>query len=281
MKLNPFYINNLVKTALSEDIGTGDITSNLIDKDCFSFAFIMNREPMIVSGIPILQSIFQQIDKKIQCKYFVTDSDRIKKNKKLLLLYGPTRSLLIAERTALNFLQFLSGIATTTAEYIKKISHTSCQLLDTRKTIPGLRLAQKYAVYCGGGKNHRIGLFDSFLIKENHIHASNSIISIINNARVYNPKCNLIVEVESIEQLIQVKKLNVNRIILDNFSIQDIKESVSIINNKIPLEVSGNISLNNIQNIAETGVNFISSGSITKNIKSIDLTMKLVEIKNI
>lgn len=264
----------LIKTALVEDIGTGDISAALVPTTETSEAVVMTREDLIVCGQHYFNAVFQQIDPTIQINWFVNDADSAQAGTKLCSLTGHSKSLLTGERTALNFLQTLSGTATMTHKLVELIRHTNTKLLDTRKTIPGLRQAQKYAVVCGGGVNHRMGLYDAFLIKENHIRALGSLTNAVKQARALNAKVLLEVEVENFTELAEALANQVPRILLDNFNIKDLKKAVEITAGHAELEASGNISEKNIIAVAETGVNFISVGKITKDIKAIDLSMR-------
>lgn len=270
-------IQRNVSIALQEDVGSGDITASLIPEKNTSSAQIFSREPAIVCGIDWVNEVYKQIDPKVEIDWLVNDGMNILANQKLCSLKGSARSLLTGERTALNFLQLLSGTATTTRMWVEVLSGTKTKLLDTRKTIPGLRVAQKYAVTCGGGKNHRMGLFDAFLIKENHIAASGSIAKAVELARKMHTDKMLEVEVENIEQLKEALQLNVDVIMLDNFNPSMMMEAVALTDKKVKLEVSGNLSLSNIQEIALLGVDFISVGAITKHVQAIDLSMRFDE----
>lgn len=269
------YIEKTAKLALAEDIGTGDVTCDLIDETSISSATIISREDAIICGIAWVNEIFQQLDENIEINWHVQDGDKIKANDLICELNGSTRSLLSGERAALNFLQTLSSTATIANQYAQAISSTSAKVLDTRKTIPGLRLAQKYAVACGGCINHRTGLFDAILIKENHIMGAGGIQQAVNSARKHHPALSVEVEVENLNELQQALDAGVERVLLDNFSIKDLKQAVKLNDKHTELEASGNITLKTILAIAETGVDFISSGAITKDITAVDLSMRL------
>lgn len=271
-----------VAQALLEDLSGADasldITAQLIAKDSISSATIITREPMVMCGMAWVNEVFQQLDTGVSINWQVTDGDSVKANTVLCQLNGSSRSLLTGERTALNFLQTLSATATLTAQYTALLQGSNTCLLDTRKTLPGLRLAQKYAVRCGGGKNHRIGLFDAYLIKENHIAACGGIGKAVAQARQLNPDKLVEVEVENLAEFEQALQAKADIIMLDNFSIEDIKQAVSL--NKASettakLEVSGNITDSRLQELKTTGVDFISSGALTKNIQAIDLSMRI------
>ncbi|MCW8987840.1 MAG: carboxylating nicotinate-nucleotide diphosphorylase, partial [Gammaproteobacteria bacterium] len=234
-------------------------------------------EKAILCGRDWFDSAFALLDNGIKINWYFEDGEEINNNDVVCEVHGNARYILTAERTALNFLQTLSATATQTYQYVQAIENTDCKILDTRKTIPGLRLAQKYAVTCGGGLNHRIGLYDMILIKENHIHAAGSIFAAVNKARDEFKNLKIEVEVENIDELQQAIDAEVDRILLDNMSIATLKEAVSINNNRIDLEASGNITLETIRSVAETGVDYISTGAITKNINAIDFSLRFVE----
>ena len=272
MVVNEENISFSVSLALKEDIGTGDITAALLPEESYSTATLVSREMAVLCGCAWFNEVFKQLDKTIKIEWFAKDADKIMPNQPLCKIHGPTRALLTGERTAINFLQTLSGTATTVRSYAEIIKGTHAQLLDTRKTIPGLRLAQKYAVTCGGGINHRIGLYDAFLIKENHILAKESI----GNAVLAAKKSGLPVEVE-VENLIELEEALVaeaDSILLDNFSLENLHKAVIITQGRAKLEASGNIDKANLHAIAATGVDYISIGSLTKNLKAIDFSMR-------
>lgn len=264
----------MVQLALREDIGTGDVTAQLIPSDELSKGTIISREKAIICGTRFIDEVFKQVDASIQIEWLVADGDLVSAEQTLCTLSGNSRSLLTGERAALNFLQTLSGTATITHRYVMAIGDCKARVLDTRKTIPGLRLAQKYAVGCGGGKNHRIGLYDAFLIKENHIHAAGSIKEAVAAARELNTNILLEVEVENFVQLNEALECGVKRILLDNFTLDELTQAVTIAGDKADLEASGNIDLTTIGEVAATGVDYISTGAITKNVKAIDLSMR-------
>ena len=272
------YIAHTVRTALEEDVGTGDLTAQLIPADRASKATVITREDAILCGQAWFDEVFRQVDSRVQVTWKASDGDRVHANQLLCELSGPSRALLTGERTALNCLQSLSGVATATSRYAEALKGTQCRVLDTRKTIPGLRLAQKYAVRCGGGTNHRIGLFDAILVKENHIAAAGSIAAAVAEARKLSSKVMLEVEVENLDQLQQALGAKVDRILLDNFSHDDMRTAVRITrahkNTGIELEASGNMSLETLRTVAETGVDFISVGGLTKHVKALDLSMR-------
>ena len=268
-------IKKSVTIAINEDIGDGDLTSSITENIKVS-AVILTREDMTLSGQAWANEVFNQIDPKIKIEWMFKDGDTIKKNKTLAIINGKRNSIVMAERCVLNFLQILSSTATQTRRYVDAVNGTKCKILDTRKTVPGLRLAQKYAVSCGGGKNHRFGLFDAILLKENHITNSSSINELVKISRIKYPNILIEVEVETIKQLKEAIKSGADRVLLDNFNQEMLQEACrinSLSKNSTELEASGNITIENIKNIAKTGVDFISVGAITKNIKSIDLSM--------
>lgn len=267
-----------VARALLEDIGGGDITGQLIPESASATATILAREAMTMAGQPWVDEVCQQVDTRIELDWRAKDGDEIAADGHICTLRGPARSILAAERTALNFLQLLSATATTTAEYVRAVASTNCRILDTRKTIPGLRLAQKYAVQCGGGKNHRIGLYDAILIKENHIASSGGISAAVDAARSLHAGMSVEVEVESIDELRQALAARAERLLLDNFSTELLEEAVAINrtdgNPPAELEASGGISIADIAAVAATGVDYISIGALTKNVRAIDLSMR-------
>jgi len=270
-------ISQIIELALAEDIGAGDVSASLLTNEVVN-AKIISRESAIVCGVEYAQHAFLTIDDSIDVVWKVNDGDEVSENQTLCLLKGQSRSIVTAERVALNFLQTLSATATQTRFLVDKIAHTKAQLLDTRKTIPGLRWAQKQAVKCGGGVNHRMGLYDCVMIKENHILAMGSIGSAIDMAKNRYPKLPLIVEVEDLNQLNEVLLHDgITRILCDNFSIDMLISAVKTTKNKTPLEASGNIDEHNIAKIAQTGVDYISTGSITKNIRAVDFSLKIIE----
>ena len=275
------YFHELIQTvtrALDEDIRTGDVTASLIDPDQKAHARIISRQPAVICGRPWVDEVLKQVDAEITSKWHIEEGDQVQAGALVLELSGKAKSLLTAERTALNFLQLLSGTATKTNTYAQMVAGTGAMLLDTRKTIPGLRLAQKYAVKTGGGENHRIGLFDAFLIKENHIEAAGSITAAIKTARQLEGDLRVEVEVESLEQLDEAIKATPDWIMLDNFTLADMRKAVDIASNTgIKLEASGGIETSTeLKEIASTGVDYISIGALTKHNEAIDLSMQLL-----
>ena len=279
MSISHTLLSQLVTLALDEDLNyqtaaDGDITAQLIPQNEQASAKVITREDCIFCGKDIIIEVFKQVDPTVQVSVLVNDGDVVTANSTLFTAKGSARAILTAERTALNFVQTLSGTATTTAHYVKELSGTTTQLLDTRKTIPGLRALQKYAVKCGGGANHRIGLFDAFLIKENHIAACGGINKAIAQAKLNHPSKPVEVEVESLQELKQAIDAGADIIMLDNFSVEQIKQAVILTNKRAKLEVSGNMTLETLKTYSQAGVDFISSGALTKNLQSIDLSMR-------
>ncbi len=269
-----------VSHALAEDLGylpllQGDITASLIPEQQQAIATIITREDCVICGVDWVEEVFQQLSEQVVLQWHVKDGDEVKANTLLVEISGPARILLTGERTALNFLQTLSGTATTTARYVALLAGSKTRLLDTRKTLPGMRLAQKYAVSCGGGKNHRMGLYDAFLIKENHIAAAGGITAAVQAARQNFPGKPVEVEVEDLTELEQALSAQADIIMLDNFHIADIQQAVQLNQGRAKLEVSGNITSEALKALSSTGVDFISSGALTKNVQAIDLSMRL------
>jgi len=267
-------IQEMVQWAVAEDIGSGDLSAQLILPQQQANASVICREEAVLCGQAWFDEVFRQLDPAVQVKWFAQEGEKVQADQPICKLHGSARSLLSGERCGLNFIQSLSATATTAQRYATAVAGTGVKVLDTRKTLPLWRLAQKYAVTVGGCHNHRIGLFDAFLIKENHIEAAGSITKAINSARAINPQVLLEVEVENLEQLHEALKAKPDRIMLDNFDIPLLKQAVKITAGKIDLEASGNITLSNIRSKAETGVNFISVGALSKDIKAIDLSMR-------
>jgi len=273
--ISPQYVTETVTRALLEDVGTGDLTASLIDSSALASATIMTREAGILCGMRFASEAFRQTDPACQLDWRLSDGDSLSAGDELCRIQGPARALLTAERTALNFIQLLSGTATTASLYAARVAHTGVKLLDTRKTLPGLRLAQKYAVACGGCHNHRIGLFDAFLIKENHIAAAGSISAAISTARRAATGKLIEVEVETAEELHQALDAGADRIMLDNFSLEQLCEAVKAARGRAELEASGNVTDETLVSIAETGVDLISIGALTKHVRALDLSMRL------
>ncbi|ASW80119.1 carboxylating nicotinate-nucleotide diphosphorylase [Vibrio anguillarum] len=275
----PLEITRAVSDALREDLGgsldaTADITANLIPADARNTATLITREHGVFCGQAWAEEIFKQLGGEVKIDWHVQDGDQVKPNQVLCTLEGPARALLTGERNAMNFIQTLSGCASITAQYAKQLEGTECRLLDTRKTIPGLRSALKYAVACGGGFNHRIGVFDAYLIKENHIIACGGITQAISTAKQLNPGKPVEVETESLQELEEAIQAGADIIMLDNFSIEMMREAVAINAGRAALENSGNVTLETIGDYARTGVDYISVGALTKHIKALDLSMR-------
>jgi len=276
--LNAGAITSAVASALEEDLGTGDLTAELIDERATGRAVVQVREGCILCGTPWFTEVFRQLCAAQIVEWHYRDGDRIDPDALVCELNGPARLLLSGERTALNFLQLLSATATTTRKYVEAVEGTGARILDTRKTIPGLRAAQKYAVRCGGGENHRQGLYDAFLIKENHIAAAGTIGAATTAARSLNPQVMLEVEVETLDQLREALSCDVDRIMLDNFSLTQLEAAVQERNARKPsveLEASGGLDLDEVRAAAQTGVDFVSIGALTKHTRAIDFSMRL------
>jgi len=271
-------IHNSCQSALNEDLGNGDLTASLIPANARIEAVLISRETAIFCGRPWAEHIFCCVDPNILLQWEVADGEAISAQQNLCTIIGPAQAILSAERCAINFLQTLSATATLTRRFFTAIAHTSVVLLDTRKTLPGLRQAQKYAVRCGGGRNHRMGLDDGVLIKENHIIAAGSITQAVQQAKTRFSETLIEVEVENLSQLEEACRAKADRVLLDNFSPELLREAVRITAGRLKLEASGNVTLKNIASIAETGVDFISAGALTKNIQAVDLSLRFREI---
>lgn len=271
-------IQQQVSIALAEDIGSGDVTAALLEPAQLANAQVISREQGILCGRAWFDEVFRQLDPGIRIDWLVSDGDPVSSDQALCRLHGPTHSLLTGERTALNFLQSLSGTATITHRYVQAMGDSTTRLLDTRKTVPGLRLAQKYAVTCGGGFNHRLGLYDMVLIKENHVAACGSIEAAIKSAMQRFPDLPIEVEVESLNELKQALAAGAHRILLDNFSTDTLRQAVSITDKRAELEISGNVTLDNLAELAAIGVDYISTGAITKHVTALDLSMRITAI---
>lgn len=270
----PADIKSSVRRALSEDIGSGDLTAELLPATRQVLASVSCREQAVLCGAPWFNEVYRQVDDSIQISWNLEDGDDVEPGQIVCTLRGPARSVLTGERTALNFLQLLSGTATTTKHYLSLLGHTRTRLLDTRKTLPGLRTAQKYAVACAGGKNHRMGLYDAILIKENHISAAGSISAAVKRAKSMHR--NVEVEVETLEQLQEALDAGVNQIMLDNFEPVDMRKAVELNAGKAILEVSGGVTRETIADIAATGVDYVSVGALTKHVRAIDYSMRII-----
>jgi len=272
------YIREQVRQALAEDIGSGDLTAGLIPGQAQARATVICRQPAVIAGQQWVEEVFNQLDPSITSMWYCSDGDSVDADRVLYEVVGNARHLLTGERTALNFLQTLSGVATLTSDYVKAVEGTGVNILDTRKTIPGLRLAQKYAVTCGGGVNHRIGLYDAVLIKENHINAAGSIAQALEQASsMIQPGTDIEIEVESLDELRQALNAGATRLLLDNFSLEELRDAVALADGKARLEASGNVNLQTVRSIAETGVNDISVGELTKHVSAIDLSMRFLD----
>jgi len=272
----PDSVANDVARALREDLGSGDCTASLIPADSLLETLVISRETAVLSGSPWFAETFRQLDSAVALEWCAHDAERIYENQEICRLRGPARAILSGERTALNFLQTLSGTASRARRYVDAVAGTAAVILDTRKTLPGLRLAQKYAVRCGGARNHRIGLFDAILVKENHIAAAGSIAAAVQQAVQRYPSLLLEVEVENLEQLEEAVAAGAQRVLLDNFSLQNLAQAVQRYKGRIELEASGGISLETVRAVAETGVDFISTGDITKSVQATDFSMRFI-----
>jgi nicotinate-nucleotide pyrophosphorylase (carboxylating) len=273
---SPDSVSSDVARALAEDIADGDCTASLIPQETALETRVISREHAVLAGRPWFDETFRQLNPGIQISWNACDGDTINPRMEICNLTGQARSILSGERTALNFLQTLSGTASRTRQFVKAVEGTGAIILDTRKTLPGLRHAQKYAVRCGGGKNHRIGLFDAILIKENHISAAGSISAAVHQARRDYPELLLEVEVENLEELEEAVNAAAQRALLDNFELETLSEAVKLYQGKIQLEASGGINLDTVRGVAETGVDFISTGDITKSVRATDFSMRFV-----
>jgi nicotinate-nucleotide pyrophosphorylase (carboxylating) len=264
-----------IERAFAEDFGAGDATADLLPDDARAQAELTCRESAVMAGIAWFDACFRRMDPDVSIRWHTADGQRVGPGAVICTLSGRARALVGAERTALNFLQLLSGTATRTAEYVAAVAGTSARLLDTRKTVPGLRVAQKYAVRCGGGYNQRMGLYDAILVKENHIIAAGSIAAAVAAGRRLHPALMLEVEVENLDELAQAIAAGVDRILLDNFSPDLMSEAVVLTAGRVPLEASGNVDLQTIAAVARTGVDFISVGALTKHVRAVDLSLRL------
>lgn len=269
-------IHQNIQAALREDIGAQDITAQLIPPTQHAHARIITREPMILAGSPWVDALFAALDPSVEVIWLKAEGEKLQANEAFLELKGCARSLLTGERAALNFIQTLSAVATRVAQYVAIVDGLSTKILDTRKTLPGLRIAQKYAVTVGGGQNHRIGLYDAFLIKENHIMAAGGIAAAVDRAHEIAPNKPVEVEVENFDELEQALSAGADIVMLDNFSHDDMRRAVQHVDGRCKLEASGNITDATLRAVAETGVDYISMGTITKDIKVIDLSMRMI-----
>ncbi|MFQ5994254.1 MAG: carboxylating nicotinate-nucleotide diphosphorylase [Acidiferrobacterales bacterium] len=268
-------ITNIVRHALAEDIGIGDLTASLIPSDRAIQSTVITRQDAVLCGTEWFNEVFRQLDGKVTVTWFAADSDRIQSGQTLCRLEGPAQAILSGERMALNFLQLLSGTATRARTYVDAVSGTQARILDTRKTLPGLRLAQKYAVRCGGAENHRMGLYDGILIKENHIVAAGSIGHAVEQARVTAPKdIPIEVEVESLDEMRQALAAGAQNLLVDNFDLENLRIAVRATRGRATVEASGGITLDDIRAVAETGVDYISIGALTKDVEAVDFSMR-------
>ena len=272
--INPAYVEAMVKQALAEDVGAGDVTANLIPAGTHASARVISRDVGVMCGAAFVDEVFVQLDPTLVVDWHTKDGESINEEDLLFTVSGDARAILTGERTALNFLQLLSGTATRAHQFAQRVEGTGVRLLDTRKTIPGLRLAQKYAVHCGGCHNHRIGLYDAYLIKENHIEASGGIAPAVSAARKATPDIPVEVEVETLDELRLALDAGADRIMLDNFDLDSLREAVTITDGNAELEASGNVSEATLEAIASTGVDFISIGALTKSVTPLDLSMR-------
>ena len=271
---HPNIIKDDVKSCIEEDVKSGDLTANLIPDTATINGKIIARESGVICGQAWAKEAFRQVDPTVETDWKVNDGDEVHDQTTICEIRGNARTILTAERQALNLLQTLSGTASVAREYVKKISHTKAKLLDTRKTIPGLRDAQKYAVLAGGGHNHRMGLYDGILIKENHLRCGKSLEDVVKTALNSVPEGTLVeLEVERLEQMERGIAAGIKRVLLDNFTLDELREAVQVNQDRIDLEASGNVSIETIKAIAETGVDYISSGAITKHVKALDLSL--------
>jgi nicotinate-nucleotide pyrophosphorylase (carboxylating) len=269
------FIRNDVSRALAEDIGSGDVTADLLPQSRQATARVITREAAVLCGQPWFDLCFMALDASVRINWLADEGSAVRPGQPLCDVSGPVRALVTAERSALNFLQTLSATATVTAAYVNAIRGTRARILDTRKTLPGLRYAQKYAVRTGGGKNHRMGLHDAILIKENHIAAAGSLGAAVARARQLHPQVMVEVEVENFSELREALEAGVDRIMLDEFELDELMQAVAEVDGRVPLEVSGGVGIDRVRAIAETGVDYISIGALTKHIRAIDLSMRI------
>lgn len=271
-------IKEIIKKALEEDIGRGDVTTDsLISPRSFCKAVIKIKDRGIIAGLPLVSSLYKELDQKVKFKPLVKDGDYLEYQEDLAVLEGPTRSIIKGERVSLNFLQRLSGIATLTKEFVKKIDGTGVKILDTRKTTPNLRILEKYAVRVGGGENYRFGLFDMVMIKDNHIAAVGGIKKAIERLRKHIDKeLMVVVETKSLKQVKEALSCSVDRIMLDNMSLDEMKQAVTLVRGRVPLEASGNVTLDRVREIAEAGVDYISIGLLTTRFRALDMSLNII-----
>lgn len=275
---DPAQISAQVALALAEDVGTGDLTASLVPASVQAQARVIAREKAVLCGTDWFDEVFRQVDPSVKIEWRLQDGDELNDQVEVCLIQGSARSVLSAERAALNFLQTLSGTASRAALYVQAIAGTGALILDTRKTVPGLRLAQKYAVSCGGASNHRIGLYDAILIKENHIEAAGSIAAALQAAQMLTETVEIEVEVENLDELSQALAAGARRVLLDNFELSQLREAVAFNQGRARLEASGGVNLQTVRAIAETGVDDVSVGDITKDVKAVDFSMRFLEL---
>ena len=270
----PDDIDQTVERALAEDVGTGDISADILHEGSISTAHVICRETAVLCGTAWFDSTLRHLDERVEISWHAADGDAVRDKMQLCTVKGPSRAILTGERTALNFLQTISATATHARRYAERVKGLPVRILDTRKTLPGLRSAQKYAVRCGGCSNHRMGLYDAILLKENHILACGSIIEAIDRARQLHPDVPVEIEVEDLNETAAALTAGANRLLLDNFNLESLRKAVMLNNGRATLEASGGITLETIRSIAETGIDYISIGSITKDIKAVDMSMR-------
>jgi nicotinate-nucleotide pyrophosphorylase (carboxylating) len=282
MLLNPDIIHNLVRASLTEDIGAGDITTeSVIPADQQAEAVIVAKEPCIVAGLPLVEEVFRQLDQSISTKLLVDEGEAVKTGARICVLNGPARAILTGERTALNFLQRLSGIATLTRQFVDEIRGTKAKILDTRKTTPTLRALEKYAVAIGGGENHRMGLFDAVMIKDNHRAilgrlGPNALGNAVRAARKNHPHAPVIVEADTLEQVEEALAVGADQILLDNMTPDELREAVKLIAGRAKTEASGGVRLDTVRQIAEAGVDYISVGALTHSARAMDFSLEIL-----
>ena len=278
MRELPKDLGSQVQAAIREDVGTGDVTAGLVPQNQVAHGRVITREAGVMSGRPWVEEVFRQVDPGVRLRWHADDGERINPQQTLFDVEGNARSILTGERCALNFLQLLSAVATESRRYVDAVAGTGCTILDTRKTLPGLRTAQKYAVLCGGASNLRMGLFDMVLIKENHIVAAGSLTRAVESARRHVPELKVEVEVETMTQLAEGIAAKPDIIMLDNFNLAEMRNAVAFNKehgHRAKLEASGNVTLETVREIAQTGVDFISIGGLTKHVRAVDLSMRL------
>ena len=278
MRELPKDLGSQVQTAIREDVGTGDVTAGFVPQHQVAHGRVITREAGVMSGRPWVEEVFRQVDPGVRLRWHANDGERINPQQNLFDVEGNARSILTGERCALNFLQLLSAVATESRRYVDAVAGTGCTILDTRKTLPGLRTAQKYAVLCGGASNHRMGLFDMVLVKENHIVAAGSLTRAVESARRHVPGLKVEVEVETMTQLAEAIAAKPDIILLDNFNLAEMRKAVAFNKeqgHRAKLEASGNVTLETVREIAQTGVDFISVGGLTKHVRAVDLSMRL------